>query len=132
MIPRIFVAADYANVAEGGKLNVLGVFGVIYAKGVPYQHPQMWLVAHVEFDALEAGDKQVEITLEDADGKLLRSLSGVMNVPAAPESQPLIVNQMVRLNGVVFPDFGRYEFKIRIDDAPEMTIPLTVARMPAR
>jgi hypothetical protein len=127
MISRIAAIADYASTSDGGKLNVLGVFGIIHALTVPAMHPQMWLVMQLEFDAHDAGDKSLTILLEADDGEPILQMSGIMNVPPQLEGQPSIVNSLMQLNGIPFPKFGRYQFKIQIADEEEITIPLTVA-----
>ena len=58
------LVADYANVAEGGKLNVLGIFTTIFTASFPAVHPSMQLIFMWEASKVEAGrKKQIEIQL---------------------------------------------------------------------
>jgi len=76
------VLADYANVAADGKLNIMGVFQVVYAAQFPHVHPQMHLVLTLEADLSEAGKrKQLEIKLMGPDGAPLLGVGGEMEVP---------------------------------------------------
>jgi hypothetical protein len=125
---RMAVIADHASVDKADKLSVNGIFGVIWAEETPAIHPVLNLVFQLEFNTLEAREKDIHIVLRDADARELLSLSGVMQVPLRPEGEPILVSQIIHLSMLTFPQFGRYEFKIIIDDDPEITIPLTVAR----
>jgi hypothetical protein len=42
------LAADYANIAQGGKLNVMGIFRNINALKFPAKHSSMTLVVKLE------------------------------------------------------------------------------------
>lgn len=44
------VLADYANVTADGKLNIMGIFDIIYAPQVSFVHPQMQLVMKLRTD----------------------------------------------------------------------------------
>jgi hypothetical protein len=126
MYVRIAALADYASIALGDKLNILGIFSNIMARGEPIVHPQMQLVAQIEFDSTEAGKKDMRIVLEDEDGKDVLSVGGEVTVPRAPRGEPSVINQILVLNNTTFPKFGRYEFRILINARLEATIPLTV------
>ena len=74
---RITIAAlaDYANIAEGGKLNLSGVFDTIWVKKTPVVHPFMVLALRMEFE-YEDGDSThaLVVSLRDMDGReLLRA-----------------------------------------------------------
>jgi len=43
------VLADYANVSQEGKLNIMGIFDIISSEKFPTFHPEMKLV--VQFEA---------------------------------------------------------------------------------
>jgi len=50
--------ADAANREEGGKLNVLGVFDVIYSDKFPYAMPQFYVVVRLTAGPAEYGTKK--------------------------------------------------------------------------
>ena len=126
---RIAVLADYASVSLGEKLNVMGIFSNISARAEPIVHAQMYLVIQLEFDSAEAGKKVVKVVLQDDDGNDLLSVGGEMNVPRAAHGEPAIVNQIIVLNNTSFPKFGRYEFRVLINERTEEVIPLSVSQV---
>jgi hypothetical protein len=59
---------DYAEAT--GKINALGIgFDTIFAPNVPTKHPSFFLVVQLRASTVEAGDKQLKISLIDADGQ---------------------------------------------------------------
>jgi hypothetical protein len=128
MYVRIAALADYASISLGDKLNILGIFSNIMARGEPIVHPQMQLVVQIEFDSTEAGKKDMRIVLEDEDGHDVLAVGGEVTVPRAPQGEPSVVNQILVLNNTTFPRFGRYEFRVLMNGRLEATIPLTVMR----
>ncbi len=122
---KIAALADYASLS-GKKLNILGIFSVIYANQVPCRHTQMAIVVQFEFDPIESGQKQMRIELRDEDGQEVFSVAGMGMIPAAKEAEPTIVNQIVSLRDTVFPAFGQYDFKVLIDDEPVTTLPVKI------
>ncbi len=129
MLVRIAALADFASLAVGDKLNILGIFSNIMARGEPVVHAQMHLVIQFEFDWSEAGKKEARIMLVDADGKELLSTGGEIVVPRARHGESSTVNQILTLNNVTFPRFGRYEFRVLINGRLEATIPVTIQRV---
>ncbi len=127
---RVAVLADYASISEGAKLNVMGIFAVIFADRVPAAHPLMQLVCQFEFEAAEAGTKDVKIVLRDEDGKEFFSLSGEMVVSRSPSGEPTLVNQILGFNNITFPKFGSYEFLVLLNGKIEADLPLRVVRPP--
>jgi len=125
---RIAVIADYASVSLGDKLNVLGIFSSIFARAEPIVHAQMQLVLQFEFDASEAGKKNVQMFLRDEAGQALMSLSGEIVVPRAGHGESAVINQILLLNNTSFPKFGFYEFQVLLNGRLEATVPLTVRK----
>ena len=111
------LAADYANIAEGGKLNVMGIFTIIYAKSFPVVHPSMFLVVKMSPDFTEYGqERKLTITLVDEDGKLeVAKITGDIQVPMSVGGNKPEINLTVDLKGLVFPKPGRYQFSVLVD-----------------
>jgi hypothetical protein len=128
MYVRIAALADYASISTGDKLNVLGIFSNIMARGEPIVHSQMQLVVQIEFDSTESGKKEMRIALEDEDERDVLVVGGEVVVPRAPRGEASVVNQILVLNNTTFPKFGRYEFRVVINGRLEATIPLTVRK----
>jgi hypothetical protein len=112
---RIAALADYTNITDNGKLNILGIFSQIHASAVPAVHQQMQLVVQFAFDPIETGEKSIRIVLQDEDAKPLLTTEGKIYIQAPNSPDPVIVNQILILNNVSFPHFGNYEFVIEVD-----------------
>ena len=111
------LAADYANIAEGGKLNVMGIFTIIYAPAFPVVHPSMFLVVKLSPDFPEYGQqRQLTISLVDEDGKLkVAEIAGEIQVPMPIGGHKPEINLTIDLKGLVFPKPGRYQFTVLVD-----------------
>ncbi len=108
--------ADYANIAQGGKLNVLGIFSAIYAQAFPAVHAQMQLIFMWEANRVESGRvKQIEIQLCDEDGKKMGSLGADFKVPEGIPGKKIHGNQIIGFNNIAFPKAGAYVFNILIN-----------------
>lgn len=111
-----FLVSDYANIAQGGKLNVMGIFRDIYASSFPARHSSMTLVVKLGADLGEYENKRsITIKLFEADGNEILKLSQEFNVPKPSKGKRPEVNAIIELHDVVFPKPGRYEFKLLID-----------------
>jgi hypothetical protein len=110
------VLADYANVSQDGKLNIMGIFQEVNPPALPFQLPQMFLVVSFEAGPAEFGSlKDVRIALLDSDGDEMLALEGQAEVPRPPRpGRRTYINQVLGLNGVAFPRPGDYEFSILI------------------
>ncbi len=127
MVPKIAVLADYANVAQGHKLNIMGIFTTIHAAKVPVVHTQMVVVAQFECDLNDAGEKTAKTVLVDADGHEIFRLSGQVVIPRDAEGYPTLFNQLLALNNLELPSFGSYAFQLFFDDEFATEIALRVA-----
>lgn len=124
------LAADYANIAQGGKLNVMGIFRNIYATNFPAQHPSMVLIVKLGADLGEYGDERnLIIKLLDADGKELVRFENLIKIPQPVGGQRPEVNAILALNGVIFPAPGRYQFSVQVDKDFKGQLPLDVSKL---
>ena len=112
---RIAALADYTNITDNGKLNILGIFSQIHASTVPATHPQMQFVVQFAFEPVETGEKAIRIALQDDDGNELLAMEGKLSLPRPASADPVVVNQILVLQNVVFPRYGSYEFVIEVD-----------------
>ncbi len=112
------LTADYVNVAEGDKLNVMGIFTNIYAPKFPAVHPEFYLIAQLKASPAEYGrDCTIGIKLIDQDAtEELVSLSIPRHVPHSERGIRVSLNQIARFPGLVFPKPGMYEFSILVDN----------------
>ncbi len=124
---NFMLAADYVNVAEGGKLNVMGIFTQIQASGFPTLHPEMFIIAQLHALAGEYGREfNIGLLLLDEDGQeILRGVSP-RTVPRPEHGRRVEINHIARLAGLVFPKPGTYEFSVLIDNDVKGTLMLEV------
>jgi hypothetical protein len=122
------VLADYANVSQDGKLNIMGMFEEVNPPFLPFPVPQMYLVVSFVAGPAEFNStKNIRIALLDNDGNEMLALEGQVPVqrPARPGRRAFI-NQVVGLNGVRFERSGDYEFAILIGGEQRGTATLHV------
>jgi hypothetical protein len=128
-----FLLADYANITADGKVNIMGVFNIIYATTFPARHPMMYLVARLvpELGELDQ-EKTLHIELTNNEGVALLTFDGPIAIKrneagVRPES-----NVILRLDDVVFPSEGEYSFHATMagDDLGNNTLSLTVQQSP--
>ena len=123
----ILLVADYANVDQGGKLNVLGAFGRIYAQQFPAVHASLYLVLKLGADFEDFGQqKTLTVHFRDADGKILLALPP-LNFTINPKQMPIPeVNFIIQVQNLVLPSAGQYDFQIEVDEAEIGVLPITV------
>jgi hypothetical protein len=122
------VLADYANVSQDGKLNIMGIFQEVNPPVLPFPLPQMFLVVSFEAGPAEFGSvKNVRIALLDSDGNEMLALEGQVQVPRPPKpGRRAFINQVIGLNGVRFERPGGHEFSILIGGETRGTASLHV------
>jgi hypothetical protein len=124
----VAVLADYANVSQDGKLNIMGIFQEINPPVLPFPMPQMYLVISFSAGPAEFGTvRNIRIPLLHTDGEELLAMEAQMTVPKPnrPGSRAYI-NQTVGLAGVVFERPGAYAFSVLVGDDEKATVPLYV------
>lgn len=113
---RLAVLADYYNVTQEGKLNILGVFDVIYASQFPAQHPEMQFVMRLEADISERKQqKDMQVRLINERGDKILEMNGRITVSDANPGDLLLFNQVLTIRNVIFPTAGAYQFDIDLD-----------------
>ena len=121
------LAADYANIAQGGKLNVMGIFRNIYATSFPARHLSMILVVKLGADIGEFDDERsLTIKLMDQDGNELMRFSSPIKIPKPSGGQRPEVNAILQINEIVFPQPGRYQFSVQVDKDFKGSLPIDV------
>ena len=124
------VLADYANVSQDGKLNIMGIFQEVNPPELPFALPQMYLVVSFEAGPAEFDSfKHIRLALLDSDGNEMLALEGQVQVPrpGRPGSRAYI-NQVIGLNGVIFERPGDYGFAILVNGDTRGTAALHVNR----
>ncbi len=125
---NVAVLADYANVSQDGKLNIMGIFQEINPPFLPFPMPQMYLVLSFSAGPAEFNtNRNLRIVLLHSDGQEILELEAQMRVPRAnrPGSRAYI-NEAVGLASVAFDRPGDYAFSILIGDDEKATVALHV------
>ena len=113
---RVLLLADYANVAEQKKLNVVGVFGQIYADQFPAQHPEMYLIVQLVANPSEYNTtRRVTVQLLDEDAREhLVDWAQEIQFGEGKSGRRLEHNIILRMANVVFPHAGAYQFSVLV------------------
>jgi hypothetical protein len=125
---NLALLADYANVSQDGKLNIMGIFQEVNPPVLPFALPQMYLVLSFVAGPAEFGStKNIRIALLESDGSEMLTLEGQMEVPRPPRpGSRAYMNQVIGLNGITFHRPGGYDFAILIGGETRGTVSLHV------
>ena len=122
---------DYAQVAA--KIDALGIgFDTIYGTQLPVTHRHFDLVAKIRASSAETGDKDMVVSLIDADGAdVIPPITGNMHIPPAPAGvTETNANVLIGFDNVEFPKFSQYSIHVVIQGREMVRIPLKVAEPP--
>lgn len=125
---KLAVLADYANVSREGKLNILGIFGVINTPKFPVKLPSFCVVISFEAGTAEFdSDKEIEIVLCDEDGTVLFRASQTLHVSRPQKAGTRFTTNLVgNIVGFPFQKPGQYQFDILVNKESKTTIPFQV------
>jgi len=113
---RFAVLADYVNISQEGKINILGVFDFILAAQLPIIHHEMQLIMRFEADISERGQqKELEVLLSDQQGQEVLKLQGRMTIGDAKPGDLLLFTHVLTLRNIEFKKEGDYQFSIYVD-----------------
>lgn len=128
---RTILVADYANIAEGGKPNVMGIFREIYAQEFPARHSDMYLVVALLASPAEFGQRRMITTkLINADAtETLMEFSQPITVPTATSGRSAEINSILRLRDITFKDPGTYQFSVLVDNDEKGTLAIEVNKI---
>src|SRR5437588_4076279 len=126
------VLADYANISQEGKLNILGIFNTVFVQSFPGGLPQCFLVIRLVAEVEEKGTQhQLQCRMTDPDGKWLTNLAVELSVPAeGPPGPPGIDLILPAAPLVRFERDGPHELKVFLDEKEQRAIKVTASRLP--
>ena len=129
---NLAVLADYANVSQEGKLNIMGVFQEVNPVSLPAVVPQMYLIVSFEAGAAEFGtEKHIRVALLEMDGSEVMSMEAPMVVQQPSRSGTrAYINQILVLQGLTLPRPGDYAFHVLVNGDEKRAIPLHVNEPP--
>ena len=112
---RILASAvcDHAAASPDGKLDVHGIFHDLYAAGFPARQDRMTLVLSLEWDRSDSGRYTFRVDVRGPGGKPTLTVEGHSEVTPRPSGRPPPRTRLVMpLEDVVFPEPGRYDFRV--------------------
>jgi hypothetical protein len=124
---QVAVLADYANIAAGDKLNVMGIFDTIFASAFPTVHPFMALALRLRL-GYDDGEKthDLAVSLRDEDGREYLRAAAKANVPRIEPGRFQNVNQVINFAAMGFGRPGTYAFHIAWDGVEKTRVDLVV------
>ncbi len=125
--------AFICDAAEAGtKINALGIgFDTIYAGQIPVRHPHFSLVLQLRASVAEAGQKRIQVSLLDEDGKdLIPPVQGQFNLPRAEGRAYSIGRFVMEFNNVEFKSYGSYTVVVTVEGVEVASLPFRVMQAP--
>jgi hypothetical protein len=116
----LVVVADYANMTDNHKLNIMGLFNEINPPVYPYRHPSMFLIFKMRAELGEYGTtKTLTVKLFDADGHELLAIPQEIKIPEIKDGKRPEINGVLGLNNLLFEKEGNYVFVILANGDPK-------------
>jgi hypothetical protein len=114
-----------------GRLDITGVFNELYAPGFPATQDRMVLVVTIGWAHEDHGRFQFRVDLKGPSGQPCLTVEGHSDVDARPADRPPPRTQLVMpLEGVIFPEPGRYDLSIQVKGRRMSGPPLYVQAAP--
>ena len=112
---RILASAvcNHAAASPDGKLDIQGMFHDLYASGFPARQDRMTLVLSMEWDRTDSGRYTFRVDVRGPGGKPTLTVEGHSEVTPRPSDRPPPRTRLViPLEDVMFPEPGRYDFRV--------------------
>ena len=112
---RFSAVCDDARPSPDGKLDLHGVYHDLSAPGFPARQDHLVLVLVLEWGRSDHGRFKFKADLEDSEGNISLTVEGESEVREAPEGHPPARSQLIMpMDGVVFPQPGQYNFRVKV------------------
>lgn len=111
--------ADFANIANNGKINATGVFfRQIEAYQFPFRHSSMYLVINLQTMPLDEvrGEMDLIARLIDADGTVLHQLEMPFTFPEWSGNLRPEANFIFQINNLQFSYPGEYVWDVFVNE----------------
>jgi hypothetical protein len=127
---QVAVLCDAAT-EDNGKLNLLGAFDTIYAQQLPAVHPQCSLALRVTFGHEDEGDRDLQLTFVDADGRaIMPQIPIPVRVSLPGDTHFSTRNFIVNIQQLKFELPGLYSMDVTLDGRTQASIPMLVKYTP--
>lgn len=122
---------DYAQ-ASGGKLSALGIgLNRVQAPAVPHILPNLAFVARLKGTSVEAGNKNIELRIIDADGgDVAPPMQTQMPFVVAQSATEGMADITVDINNLQFHKYGAHSIHLLVDGRDMAHIPFEVVPSP--
>jgi hypothetical protein len=127
---------DFAFICDfaeaGAKIDALGIgFDTIFAPQLPVRHPHFSLVLQLRASTAEAGQKRIEVSIVDDDGKdLIQPVQGGFNLPRAEGRAYSLGRFVMEFNSIEFKAYGQYTVTVTVEGIEVASIPFRLAESP--
>lgn len=128
----LFVAADYANKSDLGKLNIMGIFNNIYANKFPARHRQLYLVIRLIAVLGEYHTQHdMRILFLDEDGNEIINRGGQIKIEHPKDGKQALAEFIIEVGDLLLPQSGNYEFRLIINREVKGIIPIEAIQLEA-
>jgi hypothetical protein len=121
---------DAANHTPEGKLNICGEFNNINAPQLPVQWASMTLVVRLECSIAAGTEHSLRIDMVNDDGQEIVPRSPEIHAKFLPTGpgRPLRAQMITAMEGLIFKEYGDYEFRIFVDGKLTATVPIYITQ----
>lgn len=109
----IHCLCDAANIAQGQKLNILGVFNEIHSTAFPVSWPSMTYVARIEVEPGDPLELPTRLRLLDEDSVLIMQLQTMARLAApVPAGEIQMLPLVLGIGNATFNRPGTFTFEL--------------------
>ena len=117
----IFTLCDNAQ-EYNGKLVIVGTFNQITAPQYPFIHPELAIVASIQFDENEKKEHDIEIGIKKCDSEYFLMPPTPMKASNAnTQGDYTYINLVVKGNNIEIKEPGKYIVYLKIDNETRKT-----------
>lgn len=129
--------ADAANIGEGEKLNILGVFETVAGPKEPVIHLKMCLVLSLkpELEEVQTGEQRIKAVIVNQEGKVVWNPPGELtfridrNKIKDPTKALSTLNTVMDMVGIRFDKFGEYKVQVQLNNKVFHELPIEVRKL---
>src|SRR6266705_1021411 len=132
---RLLIAAlaDYANIATGDKLNLSGVFDIIWVRQFPSVHPLMVLALRMQFEWEDGGKSHtLQVIVQDQDGKQYANAAANIGLGPIEPGKRIVANQILTFQNIQLVRPNQIAFRILWDGEEQQRVLLTIEPIPPK
>ncbi len=110
---RFALLADFANVTNDGKLNIIGVTDRLHAYHFPAVHRELYVINGLETDNEDEGrTHEVHVRVINPDGRVISEIGGQLAIEGGGKQ---ILNQVHCFRDIQFLSAGAHQVNILLN-----------------